>query len=27
MVGTADLVVSVGVDPEFAIGALDVSLD
>lgn len=27
MVGTASLVVSVGVNPEFAIGALDVSLD
>ena len=27
MIGTADLVISVGVNPEFAIGALDVSLD
>lgn len=27
MIGTASLVVSVGVDPEFAAGALDVSLD
>ena len=27
MIGTADLVVSVGVNPEFAVGALDASLD